>query len=117
MRQCLKKAVFLFCLWVIPCFADTLFIVGSDDVPLMEGLITLSDLDMSFDAPEGRIIQSVAYSDSLLPEQVKKFYAETLPQLGWKQEGKEYFREKEALSIESYQLKGKTTVRFELKSN
>jgi len=114
----MKRILFvLFCLWIVPCFAQTFFIVGSEDVPLMEGLTTLSEMDMTFDAPEGRIVQSVAYSESLSPEQVKAFYAETLPQLGWTRQGKEFVREKEGLSIESYRLKGKTTVRFELKSN
>ena len=119
MHQCpkMKKLLFWICLWITPCFAQTLFVVGSDDVPLMEGLITLPEMDMTFDAPEGRIMQSVAYSDSLLPGQIRAFYEETLPQLGWLQQGKGFVREKEELSIESYQLKGKTTVRFELKSN
>ena len=113
----MKKGLLLICLWIFPCWAQTVFIVGSEDVPLMDGLITLPEMDMSFDAPEGRIVQSIAYSETLLPEQVSAFYAETLPQMGWVQSGKTFVREKEGLSVESYRMKGKTTVRFELKSN
>lgn len=113
----MKKVVFLICLWILPALAQTVFIAGSEDVPLMDGLTVLPEMEMSFDAPEGRIVQSVAYSEALLPDQVAAFYAETLPQMGWEQKGKEFLREKETLSIESHRLKGKTTVRFELKSN
>ena len=113
----MKKLIFFLCFWVFPACAQTVYVAGSEDVPLMDGLVHLPDMDMTFDAPEGRIVQTTAYSETLSPKEVKAFYAESLPQLGWKCTGREFVRENETLSVETHALKGKTTVRFELKSN
>ena len=113
----MKKLIFILSFWIFSVSAQTVYVAGSEDVPLMEGLVHLPDMDMTFDAPEGRIVQTTAYAETLSPKEVKQFYVDSLPQLGWKCTGKEFVRENETLSIETHTLKGKTTVRFELKSN
>ncbi|HCX67576.1 MAG TPA: hypothetical protein DHK64_08565, partial [Rhodobiaceae bacterium] len=53
-----------------------------EDMPLMEGLAETGDGGIIFDKPSGRIVRSVAEGD-VAPAEVRAFYVNTLPQLGW----------------------------------
>ncbi len=59
------------------------FFTALQDVPLMPGLRELPELTVIFDKPEGRIIESVAAMDSLVPAAVQGYYETSLPQFGW----------------------------------
>ena len=59
------------------------FFTAIQDVPLMPGMQELEDQTLTFDKPEGRIIESVAVIKSAPQTAVQKFYQDTLPQLGW----------------------------------
>lgn len=76
------------------------FLVGLEDVPLMPGLIQLADQGSIFDAPAGRIAELYA-AGQVAREEVRGFYAHTLPQLGWHADGADRFvRDGEMLRLE-----------------
>lgn len=58
------------------------FVPGTEDVPLAPGLRALADDALVFDNPTGRIVQTMAVGTADA-DAVTRFYAETLPQLGW----------------------------------
>ena len=75
------------------------FISTIEDLPLMPGLIE-EEGGMVFDSARGRIVE--AYATGPVSEgAVIAFYAETLPQLGWRPDGPGVFRrEREILKVE-----------------
>jgi hypothetical protein len=91
------------------------FVAAIDDLPLMPGLVEAADAGMVFDAPAGRIVEAFA-SGSVERDAVLKFYAETLPQLGWQAAGTTTFlREGETLDLEFAEVTADSlTVRFAL---
>jgi hypothetical protein len=91
------------------------FLSVIDDVPLMPGLTERSDAAVVFDKPEGRIVETEATGRHSRAE-VLKFYAASLPQLGWRARAEGRFlrdREELALSFASA-ADGVVTVRFTL---
>lgn len=80
--------------------ASDKFLVGLEDVPLMPGLVQLADQGSIFDAPSGRIAELYA-AGRVAREDVRGFYARTLPQLGWQAQGADRFtRDGEMLRLE-----------------
>ena len=75
------------------------FVSTIDDLPLMPGLVE-EEGGMVFDSAQGRIVQS--YATGWVSEgAVIAFYAETLPQLGWRPDGPGVFRrDREILKVE-----------------
>lgn len=62
--------------------AETRFLSGLNDVPLMDGLVELRERQTLFDAPGGRIVD--LYAEGAVPAaRIIAFYAQSLPQLGW----------------------------------
>ncbi len=82
-----------------PALADG-FLSNPEDLPLAPGLTEVAGSGLSFDSPAGRIIE--AYADGkVAAADVLKFYATTLPQLGWSRDGDtRYRRDSEELRIE-----------------
>ncbi|MBC8337070.1 MAG: hypothetical protein H8E39_00120 [Alphaproteobacteria bacterium] len=90
------------------------FLAGFEDLPLMPGLVEDESAGMEFDAPGGRIVESVAMG-GVTRGAVLDFYASTLPQLGWRDDGPQGFaREGEVLRLEISENGGVVTVRFAL---
>ena len=58
------------------------FINGSLDIPIAKGLEIISDEEIEFDSSSGSFSSSTYQSKNSI-ESIKKFYAETLPQMGW----------------------------------
>lgn len=93
-------AAFLFAavLAAAPVAAQTSFITGLNDVPLMPGLSPLGET-LVFDKPGGRIAEAV-FTSRQGADAVARFYADTLPQLGWRAAGKDrYVRDREELAL------------------
>jgi len=91
------------------------FLSVIDDVPLMPGLTERPDAAVVFDKPEGRIVETEA-TGRLVRAEVLKFYAASLPQLGWRAraEGR-FLRDKEELALSfASGAGGALTVRFTL---
>lgn len=53
------------------------------DVPLMDGLTEAPDLGTVFDKPGGRIVETFA-EGATTRDAVRRYYQETLPELGWR---------------------------------
>jgi hypothetical protein len=85
------------------------FFEALPDVPLMPGLLEAPDDDVSFDVPEGRIVETEATGQPSV-DKVLAFYARALPQLGWTQAGEATFRrDGETLTLEAAQADKTTT--------
>jgi len=93
-----------------------------EDMPLMDGLHETGDGGVVFDKPNGRIIRSVA-TGKVTQDSVRRFYADTLPQLGWVRQKKlelirnllVFRREGERLEIQTVSgTAGVTEVRFSI---
>ncbi len=90
------------------------FVAGSEDLPLMPGLIAVEEAGMRFDSPAGRIVESV-YEGIGDRDAIRVFYAETLPALGWQAFSEDRFlRDGEQLEIDFFGAGSTLTVRFTL---
>jgi hypothetical protein len=93
------------------------FVSGIEDLPLMPGLAEIDETAMVFDTPGGRIVEALA-SGPVSRDQVVRFYAATLPQLGWSADGETLFRrEGETLELHFSDpsiVAGQLAVRFAL---
>jgi hypothetical protein len=70
--------------------AETQYSAVISDLPLMTGMAEQPEQAVVFDKPGGRIIETTAIT-ALPAEDVRKFYAEALPPLGWKTAGADAF--------------------------
>jgi len=94
------------------------FVQGIDDLPLMPGLSGAAEESLVFLKPSGRIVHAVARGAVTAPA-VARFYAESMPQLGWRAHGTNHWvREGEQLQLEivpgGQGAAPLTTVRFDL---
>ena len=90
------------------------FVEGVEDLPLMPGLANVEAAGVAFDTVTGRIVVAYA-SGRVTREAVVAFYADTLPQLGWKKEQELRFRrDNENLTLEFSRNSAGLTVRFSL---
>jgi hypothetical protein len=88
------------------------FVPGTEDVPLMPGLVAAAD-PVVFDKPEGRIVTTSARGE-VSRAVVRGFYARTLPALGWQREGEGWRREGETLKLDFSGEDGNLTVGYTL---
>lgn len=94
--------------------AESGFVSGIDDLPLMPGLAPVDDAGLVFDKPGGRIVEAVAVG-RVGTDEVLSFYARIAPQLGWRPEAEGRFvREGEVLQLFVSGSPELTTVRFTL---
>lgn len=91
-------------------FFETLY-----DVPVMPGLVELPEAALAFDKPSGRIAQAEAAGRGVSRHDIKAFYREALPQLGWlERPDGSYRREGEVLQLEIREEEGYKIVHFTL---
>lgn len=80
---------------------QTQYFSSIPDLPLMDGLVELPEETLTFDKPEGRIIEVYAVLEGVSREDVLVFYRGTLPQLGWSADGtSRFYRNDEYLDLE-----------------
>lgn len=92
--------------------AENRFMPGMEDMPLAPGLSVVEDAALAFDSPSGRIVEAYAAGQAV-PEDIRHFYAETLPSLGWQPIGQDSFvREAERLDLDLFVKEGVTTLRM-----
>lgn len=88
------------------------FFEAIPDVPLMNGMQEMQDYIFVFDKPEGRIIETLARTEGISAVNIKEYYAQTLPQLGWlSTNDNEFVREEEKLSMQYEEDFLKITIR------
>lgn len=96
------------------------FVEGTDDIPLADGMQKIDgEENLNFDLPSGNIIAISYRSDSRLNE-IKDFYIDTLPQMGWVSVDNDiannskinFKRDGEKLEIEFVKEKGGNMVKF-----
>jgi len=63
---------------------QSIFVEGSNDVPLAKNLTKFSDDNVDFDFASGNIASIIYKNNSNNNNDVKAFYLKTLPELGWK---------------------------------
>jgi hypothetical protein len=96
-----------------PALADR-FVAGTEDLPLMPELQPIAGSALSFDKPQGRIVEARA-KGKVTRAAVLRFYAQTLPQLGWQPAGRNAWqREGEKLQLDFHGQDGALTVGFTL---
>jgi hypothetical protein len=96
-----------------PALADS-FVAGTEDLPLMPELQPVAGSALSFDKPQGRIVEAQARG-KVTRAAVLRFYAQTLPQLGWRPTGSNAWqREGEKLQLDFHGQDGALTVGFTL---
>ena len=85
------------------------------DLPIMPALREVPEAGVSFDKPEGRIVE--VYAEGLAgPDEVLRFYHQTLPQLGWQASGpKSFRREGEVLALDLESDGDRLTLRCSLR--
>lgn len=92
--------------------APAKFFSSMQDIPLVPGLSELADQTVTFDKPEGRIVESIAEIESRNAAAVKNAYEETLPQLGWRRvSDNSYVRDRESLTLAFENYEGRNFVR------
>jgi len=95
-----------------PVWADTAFVDGFDDLPLMPGLSQESGRAVQFDSPYGRIIESWATGNQKI-EAVVEFYENTLPHLGWIADSSDhYHRDSDVLVLDIHRKGSGVEVHF-----
>ena len=112
----LSHAAALILLLAGPAAAQSAFVPGFEDLPLMPGLVASAEGPVVFDAPSGRIVEAQVAGPASAAR-VLDFYRETLPQLGWHAAGPDgtFEREGELLKLAITEPeRGQITVRFSL---
>ncbi len=100
-----------------PLLAETAYVPGTEDVPLMPGLTATGGGPLVFDKPQGRIVEATA-TGAVKRAQVLAFYRSSLPELGWSRNGDAAFkRAGEELAIDFKGRDGALTVSFTLAPN
>lgn len=92
--------------------AETVYFSVMDDLPLMQGMTERKDEAFFFDKPNGRIA-AFAAQVSATPDDVRRFYGQALPPLGWRELSPGIFvRDEDKLRITLESKAGQTLVRF-----
>ncbi len=95
--------------------AQEVFMPGTQDIPLMDGLkIDITD-DMNFDTPEGQVIVFDAVNRRKTGQEIRQYYRATLPEMGWKETQTDHYeREGDSITLTVIEAGRPGTVRFEI---
>ncbi len=101
--------------------ADPQYLTAVADLPLPPGLVEEIDAGISFDKPEGRIVEAVARG-AVAKADVAAFYHAALPGLGWRQlddgnAGSRWQRGGEILIVDIVDGSNLLVVRFSIAPN
>lgn len=96
-------------------YPQSSFISILNDVPLMSGFKIQNQTALIFDTPSGRIVE-IAADGKVSLFKARRFYADTLPQLGWRDSGNNIFlRDEEILTINFSKIEnGHTQIKFSI---
>lgn len=117
---------FLYGLGILICFAAPGFAEGNQernqvyftaltDVPVMPGMVEITDQAFVFDKAEGRVVEVVGFLSLSSSADPVEFYKTVLPELGWKPLKTGVFqRNNEQLVVRAEKLTREVLVRFQL---
>jgi hypothetical protein len=91
------------------------YVPGTEDLPVYEGFKPVDAKNVAYDSESGRIIDAGYFSNHTKAAEVKQFYSETLPQLGWKKKNGEYMREGERLKVNITEKGDITFLKFNIR--
>ena len=82
----MKKSLFVL-FFVMTLFvynpARAVFVEGLEDMPLPDGVAQIENGSLSFGNEEIRLFETYFSSEKKSFKEIKKFYEDTLPQMGW----------------------------------
>lgn len=79
--------------------AEQRYVNGIEDLPVPEGFVEQKDHTLIYDTLSGQVIEALYEGQSTLKD-IKNYYADTLPELGWKKVAMSlYEREDEQLQL------------------
>jgi len=79
----------------------TRFFKTAQDIPLMAGLVEDTQNSLSYDSPQGRIIESISILDGVDEHYVRGYYRQALPVFGWQFSSEDQFvRQNETLRMD-----------------
>lgn len=92
------------------------YVPGTEDVPLYTGFLPVNKNNLAYDSEGGRLVDATYFSKNANAAEVKKFYAETLPELGWKSKKPyEYTRDGESMKVVVTEKNGTAFIKFVIK--
>ena len=111
----MRKLLFVFALlsFSVSAQAETSYLSALPDIPLMPQMKAMPETAVVFDKAEGRIVEESVRASNISTAQVEKFYAETLPALGWTRlQSQRFSRNGEQLIVNLEKLAGEGLIRF-----
>ena len=80
------------------------FVEGMEDIPLPDGVLQITNDDISFGNEETRLVEAYVTSKKIKFSEVASFYEDSLPQLGWNYQGNRgnsllFYRDGENLEV------------------
>lgn len=108
----MKKGVIFVLFWIFPALAQS-FLPGTEDIPLMDGLVQVEET-ASFDNPSERMV--LISAETTLPRgRVLNFYRQSLKNLGWQtKNGRLFLRGNDTFEIEITPVQKKSSIQFRL---
>ena len=98
--------ILIFLVLYFKLHSEIKFVIGIEDLPIFDSLEVDEDNLIIFDKADSRLVTVNLYGDVNLGE-VKQYYENILPNLGWKMiNKKKYIRDSEILDLE-YEKKNK----------
>lgn len=89
------------------------YVPGTEDLPVYNGFQPIDAKNIVYDSASGRIIDASYFRRDIGVEEVRGYYTETLPQLGWrKKKSSEYTRDGESLKVNVTEKKGVVLLKF-----
>ena len=105
--------------WIKPShsLAGPDFVPGIKGLPIIPGFAVIPETQVVFNSAIGRIVE-VSLSGRLSATKVLLYYADTLPQLGWKRASKyKFIRDSEVLKLSVFQRKENiVNIRFSVRA-
>jgi hypothetical protein len=92
------------------------YVAGTEDLPVYPGFISNEGENISYDSPEGRIVDASFRSDNVRAAEVRTYYETTLKQLGWNKKDKQlYERDGETLQLQIFEKAHSTFLKFNIR--
>lgn len=92
------------------------YVPGTEDLPVYSGFQAIDSKNVVYDSESGRIVDASYFQRDITIQDVRDFYAETLPQLGWhKNKSAQYVRDGEILKVSVSEKKGVVFLKFNIR--